>query len=348
MTGQSHHRTDSMNDHIIQTSFDEDMDISGESEHRENAESFKLSPDSIDAEFETVKPKQNKRKIIAMSIVAGLAIGAVVMLAQLFLGARPDKPTIPLADSGVQLPDAGAQSTAVAPTGLAADAKPVATGETAKVGGGAVVPPQASAVMNGSPAVAAAAPATPPSQGVPAASTAAVLASVAPTAVSTNQAAPQPTVTTKPAAPASLAAPAEVVPQQKAAEVEKAVMPEKSPKAVEAKKPDQKPAQAATAPQKPSQPAKQASPTTNKSANAEVAAPHEAAQEAVKPLVTFSAGQLGLRSFSPDTLILVANKTSQPVRYRVGDALPSGDVIEKLDSASMTVVTNRKVIRILN
>ena len=79
------------------------------------------------------------------------------------------------------------------------------------------------------------------------------------------------------------------------------------------------------------------------------AEPQEAAaMESVKPLVSFSAGQLGVRSFSQDTLILLSSKTNSPVRYRVGDTLPSGDVIEHLDSNSMTVVTNLKVIRITN
>lgn len=70
--------------------------------------------------------------------------------------------------------------------------------------------------------------------------------------------------------------------------------------------------------------------------------------DSVKPLVTYTAAQLNLRSFDAGVMTMVSSKTNQPVRYRVGDALPSGDVIEYLDASSMTVVTNRKVIRITN
>lgn len=66
----------------------------------------------------------------------------------------------------------------------------------------------------------------------------------------------------------------------------------------------------------------------------------------VKPLVTVSAAEIGLRFFTPDSISVSASKDTSPQMYRVGDMLPSGERIQHLDAGAMTIVTSRRVIKI--
>lgn len=68
----------------------------------------------------------------------------------------------------------------------------------------------------------------------------------------------------------------------------------------------------------------------------------------VKPLVAMSANEIGLRFFTDDAISVQGKGDAKPQTFRVGDRMPSGEVIQKLISGSTTVVTDRRVIRISN
>jgi hypothetical protein len=66
----------------------------------------------------------------------------------------------------------------------------------------------------------------------------------------------------------------------------------------------------------------------------------------VKPLVTITAAEIGLRFFTADELSVSAKGANKAATYRVGDTLRSGELIQHLDPSSMTIVTDRRVLRI--
>ena len=68
-------------------------------------------------------------------------------------------------------------------------------------------------------------------------------------------------------------------------------------------------------------------------------------QGGVTPVVTLSSAQMGVRSFSADSVV-VQVAGGEVKSYRVGDSLPNGEKLQKLDPTSMTMVTDRRVIRI--
>jgi len=76
---------------------------------------------------------------------------------------------------------------------------------------------------------------------------------------------------------------------------------------------------------------------------AAVGAPKEPG-DSVKPFVTMDGREIGLRALTRDEITIAAGGAE--TKYRVNDYLPSGERIEKLDAASMVIVTDRKVIRI--
>ena len=66
--------------------------------------------------------------------------------------------------------------------------------------------------------------------------------------------------------------------------------------------------------------------------------------QAVKPLVTMSAAQLGLKAMTRDAIVVGSGTTSKT--YAQGSVLPSGERVETLDAEAMVIVTDRKIIRI--
>lgn len=358
---------------------DDDVDLT--LDPQSNQSQFAIDPDSVDAEFTTISepPKaNNKRKKLIISLSAVGVISVMMLAAHLVLGQKQEATPI-VGAQGIPLPAnavpanlatldskvpsslAGAEPKTenATPAGEVVAAKPAAIGTDQKpeVQGqqlAAVLPNAAvSATQSTAIPVQNPAPVTPKAQEPVAAVLPAASGTVAPVQAQAPVA-QTPVVQNPVTPPQAVAAPVQQ-PEKKESAPEKSEKPqaaaqkatsEKSTK--QEKKADskdkaeskEKVAQAAT-PKKEEKPAK----LVAEKAKAEQ---NEGAMESVKPLVTFSAGQIGLRSFSQDTLILMSSKTNAPVRYRVGDALPSGDVIEHLDSNSMTVVTNSKVIRITN
>lgn len=66
----------------------------------------------------------------------------------------------------------------------------------------------------------------------------------------------------------------------------------------------------------------------------------------VRPLVTVTAEQIGLRALTSDSLMVVTGSGQQ--RFRIGDYLPSGERITFIDSPASTIVTDQKIIRVVN
>lgn len=66
----------------------------------------------------------------------------------------------------------------------------------------------------------------------------------------------------------------------------------------------------------------------------------------VKPLVTVTANQIGLKSLTKDMLLVANGATTH--RYSIGDLLPSGERIVFIDSHAATIVTDKQIIRVAN
>lgn len=67
--------------------------------------------------------------------------------------------------------------------------------------------------------------------------------------------------------------------------------------------------------------------------------------EMIKVLVTTSAEAFGLQSIHEGAITLERNRGASSQRFTVGDRLPSGEQILRIDARSMTLVTDRSVIR---
>lgn len=352
-----------MNDHIINQSFFTEMDdpaIQGASGYVDPQQNFELDPQHIEGEFTNVAPKSSFKKRMLVASLCGVgflsAVAGVLQMPQVkgFIDGSAVGPVAaaspvpaPIAQVPTSLGGLAEKPPAslMPPQEVAAPAAPVPATS-------AVVLPSA-ATQNPVPQVAAeaapVAPIAPPHNSL-----------AAPQPAPASLGAPQPVSaglapSALPSAPAVVAAPVVAAATTAAAP---AVPPVLTTAAKSEATPQPTPIVKAAAPAASKQDVKQeAKPAAKQIASASSKTPPAAKKEAsvgeeggesVKPLVTFSAGQIGLRSLSPDTLVLVSSKTNAATRYRVGDSLPSGDVIQHLDSNAMTVVTNRKVIRIIN
>lgn len=72
----------------------------------------------------------------------------------------------------------------------------------------------------------------------------------------------------------------------------------------------------------------------------------ENSEEGIKRLVTTSAESFGLQSIQEGAITLEGRRGDAPQRLHVGDHLPSGEQILRIDARSMTLVTDRSVIRL--
>lgn len=72
----------------------------------------------------------------------------------------------------------------------------------------------------------------------------------------------------------------------------------------------------------------------------------ENSEEGIKRLVTTSAEAFGLQSIQEGAITLEGRRGNAPQRLHVGDRLPSGEQILRIDARSMTLVTDRSVIRL--
>jgi hypothetical protein len=70
------------------------------------------------------------------------------------------------------------------------------------------------------------------------------------------------------------------------------------------------------------------------------------ASEAVKALTVVSPDQIGLELFAENHIMV--NSKGTRMSFTVSDTLPNGEVIERIDLASMTLITDRSIIRIKN
>lgn len=77
-----------------------------------------------------------------------------------------------------------------------------------------------------------------------------------------------------------------------------------------------------------------------------VSADQEPSEEGIKRLVTTSAEAFGLQSIQEGAITLEGRRGNAPQRLRAGDRLPSGEQILRIDARSMTLVTDRSVIRL--
>lgn len=142
-----------------------------------------------------------------------------------------------------------------------------------------------------------------------------------------------PTPTPPASKPASAVAPTKPAPDQASVSpktVTPAPAPKKNSNAPIAAKPTASP------------PAKPKTAPTSEMSHAE----HDASEETIKRLVTTSADAFGLQSIQEGAITLESRRGSGSQRLQVGDRLPSGEQILRIDARSMTLVTDRSVIRI--
>lgn len=78
----------------------------------------------------------------------------------------------------------------------------------------------------------------------------------------------------------------------------------------------------------------------------QVATERENSEEGIKRLVTMSAEAFGVQSIQEGAITLEGRRGNAPQRLHVGDRLPSGEQILRIDARSMTLVTDRSVIRL--
>lgn len=78
----------------------------------------------------------------------------------------------------------------------------------------------------------------------------------------------------------------------------------------------------------------------------QVTTERENSEEGIKRLVTTSAESFGLQSIQEGAITLEGRRGNAPQRLHVGDRLPSGEQILRIDARSMTLVTDRSVIRL--
>ena len=78
----------------------------------------------------------------------------------------------------------------------------------------------------------------------------------------------------------------------------------------------------------------------------QVATERENSEEGIKRLVTTSAEAFGVQSIQEGAITLEGRRGNAPQRLHVGDRLPSGEQILRIDARSMTLVTDRSVIRL--
>ena len=313
--------------------------------------SVDISDDQIiDADYSTDQKTGKRFKASQIAILVAVAAFGAGGVASIFLPSSPTEASNPLA---ISLPPEQAAPAAEIklPPGLAESApQPTSVAET-PVAPTPPVEPSTVAVPSvlaspepiATPAPAQNAQATP---SIPPASVATInndvvakpqteSAPINPIAsqVAEAQRLQAPTPTPPASKPASAVVPTKPAPAQ-ASVTPKTVTPAPAPKkesnAPVAAKPTVSP------------PAKPKAAPTSERAHAE----HDASEETIKRLVTTSADAFGLQSIQEGAITLESRRGSGSQRLQVGDRLPSGEQILRIDARSMTLVTDRSVIRI--
>ena len=88
-------------------------------------------------------------------------------------------------------------------------------------------------------------------------------------------------------------------------------------------------------------------PRDNRHGTAEVASSlgSESGSESIKKLIATTADEFGLQSIHEGGITLVRGRDGAPQRLSAGERLPNGELILRVDARSMTLVTDRSVIR---
>lgn len=320
----------------------------------------------IDADY--AEPTTRKRlKTSQVLILGAVAVFAVGGVASIFVSPQTQDQAPVAAASQPSQAATSPEPAAKLPPGLADpdQVQPPANlpGPVANAQGN-VTPAALEPVV--SPAAPAAVPATLATAAAPAAIAANTIAS---SPAPTNSAVPQ-VVEAKaqptPVAPASTnPVSAQIAEAQKLSPVTQPVMPAAQPKASPVSPQNQatsKPVQPQAALPVPATP--KPAPATVNSQNAEkktvppaktvtpaqtkqvATTERETSEEGIKRLVTTSAEAFGLQSIQEGAITLEGRRGNAPQRLHVGDRLPSGEQILRIDARSMTLVTDRSVIRL--
>ena len=172
-----------------------------------------------------------------------------------------------------------------------------------------------------------------------------LMASSAPTKQATAPAKPEPVAAPKASQKESVAkTDSQPRAPQRSSSAEKT-----APTATSAKKPaqdDQPKTVAKAVVEKPVSTVKSSTPApARKAASVETKEAKEEGTEMIKTLVSTSAEAFGLQSMQEGAITLDRNRGASSQRFTVGDRLPSGEQILRIDARSMTLVTDRSVIR---
>lgn len=326
-----------VNDFIIGQSFDENP---GSSRNKE----FSIE----NAEYTEIKPRNMKRKIlvVALSLVGIVGAGAIAGIQGGYIGKnqKPEQSSFTAAQ-----PVQGPAATVSLPSSLQA-LSPPHEGISPAEQPPAAVPPDGtvnSQPQSTPPSLANNTPLGQPGTNLPSSLTAAAAepAKALPhAAVSEKQLPASPVIAAPSVSPPTVTATAKVedkplVVKQVAS---KPVMVPSSKTQTNPVAP--KPAQAAAVKQPP--PA-QVNQSVVQNANSPILAnTPEHAEGSVKPLNIVSADRIGLRGLSKNSIQL--QRGANLATFGVGDSLPNGETIKYIDDKTMTIVTDKQVMRIIN
>lgn len=357
-----------INDSIINNSFgrgdqngsggDQEFELhAGESQDHYTGQEFAGS--MHEGEFEAVEQKRrfSPRKLaVAISLVLATTGGAYYLATTLHAGnkgsADPDFSDLKTAMQAGQLPAPmtapGVNAEGVAPAvsmvagDQAAVVAQVANDQNTVVTPGADVVSSAPTIPASPIAQVSVAPTANPAQApstsaAPVAATPVAPAPALPVVASPPVAAPAPVAVTSAApTPAKVAPAAPAVAKATSATIEKKT----EPAVVAVKKTPVQPGKEVAV--------KRENPSTTRAAEQVNNSTSESAVllSDVKPLITVTANQIGLKSLTKDMLLVANGPATQ--RYLIGDLLPSGERIMFIDSHAATIVTDKQIIRVAN
>lgn len=311
--------------------------------------------DLMEGEFAPVPEKKRKPRL---RMVAGALAGAV-LVAGAAAAFHPEmrsklqgKPELDLAafNAAVAAKDGGASTPAAAPAITAAPVTPVEQDAKALVEKTATV--AAAAATGSSPLVMAAAAPGQADPVAPASSSTSPATAASPQAmkIAPHKADANTEHTGKADQPEAVAAEVSATTTEKKPTPTAASQPK--PKEVRSVAPTDAPSKPKVAMASPSGQRKtvvatpKAAPASVANSNPNAGAP--LVVNDVKPLITVTANEIGLRSLTADTLVVANASSGSITRYRVGDYLPSGEKIRHIDSLALTIVTDKQIIRIVN
>lgn len=325
--------------------------IIGES-FNENSESSRSKEFTIDnAEYAEIKPRNLKRKIliVALSVVGIVGAGVVVGIQKGYIGTHQEIQAQPF--PVVQ----------AAPAPVATVSLPASLQTASPIQGEMAPAVLQNAPLSDSQANVQSQPAAAPLP-TPLPGTTPALNALPPqtAAIEPAKALPQASTLPDKQFPSSLAAPAVPVAVPKATQTANKVEPKPTEAKVVASKPDvapvAKPLPNVAAPKPapvivakkpvPAPPAQAKQPVAQDARSPILANTPDHAEGSVKPLSIVSADRIGLRGLSKNGIQL--QRGGNMSTYGVGDTLPNGETIKYIDDKTMTIVTDKQVMRVTN